>query len=475
MTASRIRLLSLRRLTAATLAALFAQAVAAGPNEDAAFRVLYPKAEAGNADAQFALGKIYLDGTSSAGRDIAKGFEYINRSASAGNKNAMRLIVDRVESRAIEVCLKLQQAGDSYCESRLPGMVKRMIPRSPNAASCKKLEEIHASGLKVDPVRFELAYCAATGLSSLMTSAEAVALLRTEGIHSREAFLKTMDAVLKPNSPDWDPLYVEDNLPKSGLGFRDKEVGVVFARHGVTLEGCRRLDPLRRETVKQRPSVCRMAARAGDGEAALYVGSAYMAGKDYFPKDPKAAAEFINEAIASTDPGVAAKGFALMLTLLKSEGRIYDHLALVDREITRRTANVPTAVSALSYEFDYLVQNHDQMKLEDIVTIAALADDALVGSPQKVRVAFALDDVLKDRGGLLKAGDREMLKSYRRKLAGEPVLESESPKAVEKIEDRSVSKPSEHASVEVKKMPAQDPSILEQAFETIRKALMDRN
>lgn len=412
------------RLVAITVSALFALAASsasAGPNEDAAFRALYPRAEAGNPEAMYALGRIYLDGSSSAGRDVGKGFEYINRAANAGNKAAMRLIVDRVESRGIEMCMKLQQAGDSYCEPKLVGMVKRLIPKVPSAISCKKLEEIQLAGIRIEPMRFELAHCVALGLSGTMTATDAIALMRTESLTSRELFLKTMDVVLRPNTPDWDPLYVEDNLIKAGLGFKEKDVATIFTRHGVTLEGCRRMDPLRRETVRQRPSVCRMAARAGDGEAALYVGGAYLAGMDYFPKDSKSAAEFIGEAMLSTDSAVAANGFALMLTLLKSDGRLYDHLAMVEREITRRSVHMPAAIVGLSYEFDFLVQNHTNMKLDDITTIVALADNTQVPMAQKVRVAYAIDDVVKDRGDLLKKADLEMLRHYRALLSGEPV------------------------------------------------------
>ena len=38
-------------------------------NNDGQFRELYPKAVAGDANAMFSLGKIYLEGTSSAGKD----------------------------------------------------------------------------------------------------------------------------------------------------------------------------------------------------------------------------------------------------------------------------------------------------------------------------------------------------------------------------------------------------------------------
>ena len=258
-----------RNLAALGLFSVISLAAVAGPNEDAAFRSLFPKAESGNADAQFALGKIYLDGSSSAGKDTAKGFEYINRAANAGNKPAMRLIVDRVESRGIEMCLKLQKAGDNYCDSKMDGMVKRLIPKTPTAASCKRLEEIHTAGIKVEAIRFEVAHCVVLGFSTAMNPTDASSVIRTESLTGRAAFIKGLDIVLKQGTPDWDPLFVEDNLTKVGLTFKDKEVVASFGRNGVSMDGCRRLDPLRRETLKQRPALCRMAGKSGDGDAAL--------------------------------------------------------------------------------------------------------------------------------------------------------------------------------------------------------------
>jgi TPR repeat protein len=413
-----------RRLAALGCISLVSFAAFAGPNEDAAFRLLFPKAESGNADAQFALGKIYLDGSSSAGKDTAKGFEYINRAANAGNKPAMRLIVDRVESRAIEMCLKLQKAGDSYCDSKMDGMVKRLIPKTPTAGSCRRLEEIHTAGIKVEATRIELAHCVVLGLSSAMSPTEASSVVRAESLTGRASFIKGLDIVLKQGTPDWDPLFVEDNLSKVGLSFKDKEVVSIFSRHGVSMDGCRRLDPLRRETLKQRPALCRMAAKSGDGDAALYVGEAYLTGRDYFPKDSAAAAQYIAEAQTSPDPRVATEAFSLLLTLYKSEGRIYDHLALVDREIMRKTVHMPAAIAALPYEFDFLVKSHTNMKLEDITAIVALAELPQVAAAQKVRVAHAIDDIIKDRGELLKRADLEMLKRYRVLLAGEPLPEA---------------------------------------------------
>ena len=424
-----------RNLAALGLFSVISLAAVAGPNEDAAFRSLFPKAESGNADAQFALGKIYLDGSSSAGKDTAKGFEYINRAANAGNKPAMRLIVDRVESRGIEMCLKLQKAGDNYCDSKMDGMVKRLIPKTPTAASCKRLEEIHTAGIKVEAIRFEVAHCVVLGLSAAMNPTEASSVIRTESLTGRAAFIKGLDIVLKQGTPDWDPLFVEDNLTKVGLTFKDKEVVASFGRNGVSMDGCRRLDPLRRETLKQRPALCRMAGKSGDGDAALYVGEAYLTGRDYFPKDSAAAAEFIAEAQTSADSRVATEAFSLLLTLYKSEGRLYDHLALVDREITRRTVHMPAAIAALPYEFDFLVRSHANMKLEDITAIVALAELPQVAAAQKVRVAHAIDDIVKDRGELLKRADLEMLKRYRVLLAGEPPAEAVS-KRTETSESR---------------------------------------
>lgn len=75
------------------------------------------------------------------------------------------------------------------------------------------------------------------------------------------------------------------------------------------------------------------------------------------------------------------------------------------------------------------------MKLEDITAIVALAELPQVAAAQKVRVAHAIDDIVKDRGELLKRADLEMLKRYRVLLAGEPPAEAVS-KRTETSESR---------------------------------------
>ena len=90
---------------------------------DAQFREVYPKAMAGEAGAMFTLGKIYVEGTSSAGRDSAKGMELIQRASSSGHTNATKYMVDVYErsgsDKALELCQKLQKAGDKYCDCLL--------------------------------------------------------------------------------------------------------------------------------------------------------------------------------------------------------------------------------------------------------------------------------------------------------------------------------------------------------------------
>ena len=92
-------------------------------NSDAQFRELYPKAVAGEPNAMFSLGKIYLEGTSSAGKDTTKGLNYIQKASAAGNLTAMKYLVDSYErsgsGSALELCQRLQKMGDKYCANKM--------------------------------------------------------------------------------------------------------------------------------------------------------------------------------------------------------------------------------------------------------------------------------------------------------------------------------------------------------------------
>ena len=51
---------------------------------DEQFRREFPRAESGNADAMYIIGKIYLEGQSSAGKDTGRGLDYMNRASEIG-------------------------------------------------------------------------------------------------------------------------------------------------------------------------------------------------------------------------------------------------------------------------------------------------------------------------------------------------------------------------------------------------------
>ncbi|NBT75998.1 MAG: hypothetical protein EBQ76_07700 [Betaproteobacteria bacterium] len=406
---------------ALAVAALMSLAPTAFANEDARFRANFPKAEAGNAEAMFVVGKIYLEGTSSAGADAAKGMDYISKAAAASYKPAMRFIADRVESQALDMCLKLKKQGDAYCENKMPAIVKRSVSKEATASSCKRVDAIVESGLRADLLRHEIANCALNGFSGRMSQAEALTQLRADASTNQEAFLKVLEFTLKKGSPGWDPLWVEDNLTKAGLTYTDKAVVQSFARNEITFDGCRKTDRLRRETMKQRPAICRMAARSGDGDAALYVGEAYLTGRDYFEPDAALAAEFIQIAANSPDPAVASAAFPMLLDQLRMRARVFEHFALIQKEVKRKSPHAKLALARFDYEAEFLAKHHADMDLQDITLWTDFAESNEISPELKRRVALAIDAIVADRGRLIKQQEKDSLLFYRRKLAGEPV------------------------------------------------------
>jgi hypothetical protein len=403
-------------------------------NSDALFRETYPKAMAGEANAMFILGKIYTEGTSSAGKDQAKGLAFIQRASSAGNILATKYLIDVYERSntliALELCQRLQKSGDKYCSAKMDKLIEKSIPKTANAASCKKIGELYESGNQTPFMKGEITHCVLGGLSTTIPMDEAMAYLRLLAKDDAKAFLRLMPFLLKTEGPEWDPVYVEQNLTKIGLGYKDKEVRDLFVKNGITFDGCRKMERLRKETFKQRPAVCRMAALSGDEEAALYVGAAYLTGKDYFPEDTSEASIYIKEAFNSKNTHIATEAFALLVALYAKQNKFQEHLALVQQEIKRNTPNAKAALAAFSFEANYFQKNHGGMTLDDIQTVVAMAESNSIPQSIRSQVGKTIDEVIKDRGLLIRAIEKDMLMSYRgRLLSQKDIDEIEAAKA----------------------------------------------
>ena len=394
-----------------------------GVNADAQFRELYPKALAGEAGAMFTLGRIYTEGTSSAGRDTAKGMDYIQRASAAGNINAIKYMIDVYErsgsDKALELCRKLQKSGDKYCEKRMEALIEHSIPKTVTPSSCKKLNDLYNMGNQGTLNKSEVTTCVLQGYSNTLPFDEAMSNLRMQAASDSKAFLTLMGYMLKEGSKEWDPLFVEENLFKTGLNYKDKEVRDMFLKNAITFEGCRKMDRLKRENLRQRPSVCRMAARSGDEDAALYVGDAYLTGKDYFPEEPTEAALYIKEAVSSKNPAIAADAYVLLMNLYQKQGKFYEHFALVKQEIKANTVNKRTALASLGYEADYFKRAHTSMSVDDIFDLVALCDSPEVLQDNKSKVGRTIDEVIKDRGRLMKPIEKDSLSMYKEKLLSE--------------------------------------------------------
>lgn len=396
-------------------------------NVDAQFRETYPKAMAGEVSAMFTLGKIYIDGTSSAGKDHAKGLAFIQRASGAGHVPATKYLIDVYErsstGNALELCQRLQKIGDKYCSAKMDKLIEKSIPKTANATSCKKIGELYENGNQTPFIKGEVTHCVLSSLSTTISIEEAMAHLRLLAKDDSKAFLRLMPYLLKAETADWDPSFVEQNLSKIGLSYKDKEVKELFVKNGITFDGCRKMERLRKETFKQRPAVCRMAAMSGDDEAALYVGAAYLTGKDYFPEDASEASIYIKEAFSSKNTPIASDAFVLLTELYAKQNKFQDHFALIRQEIKRNTPNTKAALIAFSFEADYFQKNHTGMTLEDIQNIVAMADSSSIPQSIRSQVGKTIDAVIKDRGLLIRMIEKDMLLSYRSRLLTQKDLE----------------------------------------------------
>jgi TPR repeat protein len=324
----------------------------------------------------FIIGKIYLEGQSSAGRDIPKGLDYMNRATSRGNVSAIKFMADKYENgnlvaknetRALELYLQLQKGGDRSEDEKISRLLSKVAPRPLTANFCRMLEGV--SKIPAAYPKTELAMCALVNLSSAMTQSEAITTLKDDARSNKAAFITLLPYLLDKNSPDWDPNFIETNLTRAGLTYKDTEVQQAFKKNDVSFDGCRKLDPLKRANLTQRPAVCRLAARSGDPDAALYVGDAYLNGKDYFEKNPRLAKEFLQEAMKSSNQQIIMEVFPLLLDQMQSEGNLREHFSTIKNEIQRKTPRASIAAQKFDYEAEFLSKKFNDLNSNEILDI----------------------------------------------------------------------------------------------------------
>ncbi len=393
---------------------------------DEQFRREFPRAEAGNPDAMFTIGKIYLEGQSSAGKDIPKGLEYMNRSTSRGYIPAIKFMADKYEngnlvpkneSRALELYLQLQKGGDRSEDEKISRLLSKVAPRPLNVNYCRMVEAV--SKIPAPYPKIELAMCSLSNLSTALTQPEAVTILKDEAKTNKAAFIALLPYLLDKNSPDWDPNFIETNLPRVGLSYKDSEVQLAFKKNEINFDGCRKLDPLKRANLTQRPAVCRLAARSGDPDAALYVGDAYLNGKDYFEKNPRLAKEFLQEAMKSSNQQIAMEVFPLLLDQMQSEGNLKEHFSTIKNEIQRKTPKASIAAQKFDYEADYLSKRFNDLNSNEILDIVDLASNPIISKQNKAKVAQSITLIIQAKGRLLTIQERDSLNRYREELIAE--------------------------------------------------------
>lgn len=393
---------------------------------DEQFRREFPRAESGNPDAMFIIGKIYLEGQSSAGRDIPKGLDYMNRATSRGNVSAIKFMADKYENgnlvaknetRALELYLQLQKGGDRSEDEKISRLLSKVAPRPLTANFCRMLEGV--SKIPAAYPKTELAMCALVNLSSAMTQSEAITTLKDDARSNKAAFITLLPYLLDKNSPDWDPNFIETNLTRAGLTYKDTEVQQAFKKNDVSFDGCRKLDPLKRANLTQRPAVCRLAARSGDPDAALYVGDAYLNGKDYFEKNPRLAKEFLQEAMKSSNQQIIMEVFPLLLDQMQSEGNLREHFSTIKNEIQRKTPRASIAAQKFDYEAEFLSKKFNDLNSNEILDIVDLASNPIISKQNKAKVAQSIGLIIQAKGRLLTIQERDSLNRYKDELIAE--------------------------------------------------------
>ena len=74
------------------------------------------------------------------------------------------------------------------------------------------------------------------------------------------------------------------------------------------------------------------------------------------------------------------------------------------------------AFASFGFEADYLVKNHSSMALEDILDLVATADNKDIDQSIKSRIGRTVDEVIKDRGRLMRPIEKDSMLAYKDRL-----------------------------------------------------------
>jgi len=246
-------------------------------------------------------------------------------------------------------------------------------------------------------------------MSNLITQADAVRYLKDDIRTNRASFISLATILLDKNNPDWDPKFIEDNFSSVGMSSKDPDALQVFKKYAVTFDGCRKLDPEKRENLKQRPSVCRLAALSGDTEAAVYVGDAYLNGRDYFDKNSRLAKDYLFIAYKSNNSQISTEALPLLLDSLQAENNFREHFAIIKDEMKGRGARADIASQKFGYEIDFVISPANNLDIDEISTIIDLAIKANISPAQKQKLAAQIPSIIEKKGRLLKPVEKEYL------------------------------------------------------------------
>ena len=269
---------------------------------DAAFRVLYPEAEAGSPVASFLVGQMFLDGLGSVRKDPNKGAAYITNSANKGYAPAIQFL-----ARRFEVAGDFRKAIVYY--GRLAGkdgnpFIDKIIELNEKAFLKEKLISNEycdilrqAASMQKSPDEKRYGMCLFTSKIQSGDSAEGFRILKKFAANGDPASIELVMPIvvkeIKPESASGDLLYLDSivlSLMEKKVSFgRIKELlsGISLTHEDCAIQSA--------ETSRAvRLSVCRLAALAGDLKSVEFLAKVYVGEYSKFdiPKDSSQALIF---------------------------------------------------------------------------------------------------------------------------------------------------------------------------------------
>jgi TPR repeat protein len=323
----------------------------------------------------YGLGVLSLKGLPGTKKNVEKGIALLERSSSAGYKEASRELARHYSSvgdteKAIAILKKTCEASDQNCNKTLVDLLSKSNTTL-NKEYCERLEGARYS--EDSPQHVNYLTCAYSGLSAEMSKEEAASRLKNQLRRNptMQSFAQLAPQLLNRNSTIYSPQDFEKVVWALDSELKNKDIRAIAKNAGITDELISDMPNFTDQQKAEKMSVNFVAALGGNLKKAIVVGRQYsenaIVDKSYISK-----AQAILGLIESDKETIEYK--KIKANILRADGRYGSHLNLLSELVKVDKKDEKFIMEQFSFQFSaastFLTYNEPVYRLDEVNVLA---------------------------------------------------------------------------------------------------------